>query len=128
MARWAGATVSFDPQRIDRAGIVAAIEAAGYGVATDVPSAASADDGPAAEEALHAAERRSLLTGALASLGIAFLPSLVCGVITALLVYRTGKILQSTQAGLMGATLAWIAPSMAEASVNARGYALATAF
>src|SRR5919106_1746324 len=32
------ATVRYDPARVDRAGIVAAIEAAGYGVATERPA------------------------------------------------------------------------------------------
>jgi P-type Cu+ transporter len=64
------ATVHFDPARIDRAGIVAAIEAAGYDVAAEATGPeARADDGAAAD-AVHAAEQRQLLTGAVASLGI----------------------------------------------------------
>ena len=64
------ATVHYDPARIDRAGIVAAIEAAGYEVAAAAatPSADVDEDGGA--QAAHAAEHRELLTGALASLGI----------------------------------------------------------
>ena len=62
------ATVRFDPERIDRAGIVATIEASGYEVA---PAASTAGDaGEAADLAAHAAERRELLGGALVSLAI----------------------------------------------------------
>jgi P-type Cu+ transporter len=61
------ATVRFDPARIDRSGIVATIEAAGYDVAHE---AAGVEELADADEAAHAAERRSLLTQALASLGI----------------------------------------------------------
>jgi len=61
------ATVRFDPARIDRGGIVAAIEAAGYEVAAET---AATEDQTDASESAHAAERRTLLTQALASLGI----------------------------------------------------------
>ncbi len=60
------ATVRFDPAVIDRTGIVAAIEAAGYEVGRD---AAAADDVDAAEIEREA-ERRELLFQALASLAI----------------------------------------------------------
>jgi len=62
------ATVRFDPGLIDRAGIVATIEASGYDVgreATDAPGADAAE----AADAARAAERRELLLGAIASLG-----------------------------------------------------------
>jgi P-type Cu+ transporter len=62
------ATVRFDPAMIDRTGIVAAIEAAGYEVGREAV-AGSATDVDAAE-AEHAAERRELLFQALASLAI----------------------------------------------------------
>jgi len=65
------ATVQYDPARIDRGGLVAAIEAAGYGVGID--RAAEAADAGAAEEAdarARAAERRELLWSALAATGI----------------------------------------------------------
>src|SRR6476661_6121943 len=56
------ATVHFDPRRIDRSGIVAAIEAAGYEVAAPVAGgAAAADEAELAREA----ERRALLRDAL---------------------------------------------------------------
>ncbi len=63
------ATVRFDPARIDRTGIVAAIEAAGYEVA---PQAEAVDAGSAtdAEDRLRAADRRVLLRDALAATGI----------------------------------------------------------
>jgi P-type Cu+ transporter len=61
------ATVRFDRARIDRAGIVATIEASGYDVA---PEAAAEPGMLEPDEAAHAAERRELLTGTLASLGI----------------------------------------------------------
>ena len=65
------ATVRFDPDRIDRGGIVAAIQAAGYEVASPVASgetgtAADAD----AEERLRATGRRALLRDALMATGI----------------------------------------------------------
>ena len=65
------ATVRYDPARIDRGGIVGAIEAAGYEV---VPQAVDTDDAAAAEDDLEerarAAERRVLLRDALASIAI----------------------------------------------------------
>ena len=60
------ATVRFDPAVIDRTGIVAAIEAAGYEVGRE---AAAAEDVDAAETE-RAAERRELLFQALASLAV----------------------------------------------------------
>ncbi|MFP5342832.1 MAG: heavy metal translocating P-type ATPase [Candidatus Limnocylindria bacterium] len=64
------ATVRFDRARIDRAGIVAAIEAAGYEVAAEAASDTDAAAGEAAEAAAHAAERRELLTGAIISTSV----------------------------------------------------------
>jgi P-type Cu+ transporter len=68
------ATVRFDPALIDRAGIVRTIEAAGYEVAADLPvgatDTAAAEQAEAAEEASRAAERRELITGAVASTAI----------------------------------------------------------
>jgi P-type Cu+ transporter len=62
------ATIRFDPTRIDRSGIVAAIEAAGYEVGREAaPDAGTEVD---AAEAEHAAERRELLFQALGSLAI----------------------------------------------------------
>ena len=67
------ASVRYDPARIDRAGIVAAIEAAGYDVRTDLtagrgasPSAVTRDDADLA----RAAERRGLLRDGVAAIGI----------------------------------------------------------
>jgi Cu+-exporting ATPase len=61
------ATVHFDPARIDRRGIVAAIEAAGYEVTGPALTDAGAmDDG----EAARASERRALLRDALIATGI----------------------------------------------------------
>jgi Cu+-exporting ATPase len=62
------ATVRFDPAMIDRAGIVAAIEAAGYDVGRET-SADVATEVDAAELE-RAAERRELLFSALASLAV----------------------------------------------------------
>ena len=64
------ATVRFDPARIDRTGIVATIEAAGYDVGREAAATAGSDAAVAADEAERAAERRELLTGAIVSLGI----------------------------------------------------------
>ena len=64
------ATVRFDPARIDRTGIVATIESAGYDVGRDPVAAAGSELAVAADEAERAAERRELLTGAIVSLGI----------------------------------------------------------
>jgi Cu+-exporting ATPase len=61
------ATVRFDPARIDRGGIVAAIEAAGYEVAT--PPATAGAEADAADLA-RTAEQRALLRDALAATGI----------------------------------------------------------
>ncbi|MDQ3149828.1 MAG: heavy metal translocating P-type ATPase, partial [Chloroflexota bacterium] len=64
------ATVRFDPALIDRTGIVASIEAAGYEVGRETDAAVGSQEADAADEAAHAAERRELLTGAIVSLGI----------------------------------------------------------
>jgi len=64
------ATVRFDPALIDRTGIVASIEAAGYEVGRNANATADAGAAEAADEAERAAERRELLTGAIVSLGI----------------------------------------------------------
>ena len=64
------ATVRFDPALIDRAGIVATIEAAGYDVGRDATATTGGDEAVAADEAERASERRELLTGAIVSLGI----------------------------------------------------------
>ena len=61
------ATVRFDPARIDRRGIVAAIEAAGYEVATPP---ATAEAGTDAADLGRTAEQRALLRDALAATGI----------------------------------------------------------
>ena len=63
------ATVRFDPAVIDRSGIVAAIEAAGYEVGREAAAVDAGADVDAAE-AERAGERRELLTQALASLAI----------------------------------------------------------
>ena len=62
------ATVRFDPTLIDRTGIVAAIEAAGYEVGREAAADAATDVDAAEVE--RAAERRELLFQALASLAI----------------------------------------------------------
>jgi Cu+-exporting ATPase len=64
------ATVRFDPTRIDRSGIVASIEAAGYEVGRETAAAIGPDEAAVADEAERSAERRELLTGAIISLGI----------------------------------------------------------
>jgi Cu+-exporting ATPase len=66
------ATVRFDPGQIDRSGLVAAIEAAGYEVGRDanVDASAGEDEAVAAEERTRAAERRELLWSAVAATGI----------------------------------------------------------
>jgi Cu+-exporting ATPase len=61
------ATVHFDPLRIDRSGIVAAIEAAGYEVAAPVAAGVAAAD---EAEVARATERRALLRDALLATGI----------------------------------------------------------
>jgi len=63
------ATVRFDPALIDRAGIVATIEASGYDVGREATGTPGADAVEAAEEAARVAERRNLLITAIASLG-----------------------------------------------------------
>ncbi len=62
------ATVRFDPALIDRTGIVAAIEAAGYDVGREAAADAATDVDAAEIE--RAAERRELLFQALASLAV----------------------------------------------------------
>jgi Cu+-exporting ATPase len=66
------ATVRFDPAQIDRSGLVAAIEAAGYEVGRDAAIDASGgeDEAVAAEERTRAGERRELLWSAIAATGI----------------------------------------------------------
>ncbi len=63
------ATVRFDPALIDRTGIVAAIEAAGYEVGRDASADGVAAEAAEDEGSARAAERRELLTGAIASVG-----------------------------------------------------------
>ncbi len=63
------ATVRFDPGRIDRAGIVATIESAGYEVAPDRSASRDATVDEADDERERAAERAELLRGAIISLG-----------------------------------------------------------
>ncbi len=64
------ATVRFDPELIDRSGIVAAIHAAGYDVAHEAVMSQTVDEAEADVDAGRAEERRDLLTGALASLAV----------------------------------------------------------
>jgi len=64
------ATVRFDPGIIDRAGIVATIEAAGYEVAADRSASTDAAADEARDEEERNAERRNLLIGALVSLAV----------------------------------------------------------
>jgi Cu+-exporting ATPase len=66
------ATVRFDPEQIDRSGLVAAIEAAGYEVGRDanVDASTGEDEAVAAEERTRAGERRELLWSAVAATGI----------------------------------------------------------
>ena len=61
------ATVRFDPAVIDRSGIAAAIEAAGYEVGRETVGTQTAAEAEATGEATHSAERRGLLTGAIVS-------------------------------------------------------------
>ncbi len=63
------ATVHFDPRRIDRGGIVEAIEAAGYDVAAE-PAAATGATGVDEADAARATERRALLRDALLATGV----------------------------------------------------------
>ena len=58
------ATVHYDPRRIDRGGLVAAIEAAGYDVAAE-PSSGAVTTGVDEADAARATERRALLRDAL---------------------------------------------------------------
>jgi Cu+-exporting ATPase len=65
------ATVRFHPGRIDRAGLVATIEAAGYEVAAERGDAsADAAEADAHDEQVRAAERRDLLTGAIVATAV----------------------------------------------------------
>jgi Cu+-exporting ATPase len=64
------ATVRFDPHRIDRSGIVAAIEAAGYEIGRDAATPAAGIEAEADDAAAHAAERRELLIQAISSLAV----------------------------------------------------------
>ncbi|MBW3613482.1 MAG: heavy metal translocating P-type ATPase [Chloroflexi bacterium] len=67
------ATVDFDPALVDRAGIVAAIEAAGYEVGreTGADTAAGTEaEEVELEEAARERERRELLTGAIVSVSV----------------------------------------------------------
>ena len=61
------ATVHFDPRRIDRSGIVAAIEAAGYEVAAPIDGG---EDASHQAEVARETERRTLLRDALLATGI----------------------------------------------------------
>ena len=53
------------------------------------------------------------------------LPSLICGVGTAYLVYKLGERLGGRELGLLAAVLVWLSFPMVEASANARPYSLA---
>jgi Cu+-exporting ATPase len=64
------ATVHFDPAVIDRAGIVATIESAGYEVGREAGAGETADAADAADATLRQAEQRELLTGALVSVAV----------------------------------------------------------
>jgi Cu+-exporting ATPase len=64
------ATVRFDPALIDRAGIVATIQASGYEVGREATAAGGTSEWEADDAAERAGERRELLTGAVVSLGI----------------------------------------------------------
>src|SRR5574338_1517182 len=65
------ATVVYDPSRVDRAGLAAAIEAAGYEVRREAAAdAESGDQADAADQRALAAERRELLWSAVAATGI----------------------------------------------------------
>lgn len=55
-------------------------------------------------------------------------PSLLCSIAATWFIGRTAAALASVEAGLLAAALAWMAPVMMEASVNARAYAMATMF
>ncbi len=66
------AMVRYDPSRIDRGGLISAVEAAGYDVGREAaPSAAGHEDAAdAVEERARAGERRELLWSAVAATGI----------------------------------------------------------
>jgi Cu+-exporting ATPase len=64
------ATVRFDPAVIDRTGIVATIEAAGYEVGREAAAEASAAEAESAADLERQAEARTLLRQAVASLAI----------------------------------------------------------
>jgi Cu+-exporting ATPase len=65
------ASVRYDPSRIDRSGLVAAVEAAGYQVGREAASAEDrGDEAHGAAEGARAAERRELLWSAMAATGI----------------------------------------------------------
>jgi Cu+-exporting ATPase len=64
------ATVRFHPDVIDRSGIVAAIQAAGYEIAPERLASQPAEVADGEADAARAAERRELLVGAVASLAI----------------------------------------------------------
>jgi Cu+-exporting ATPase len=64
------ATVRFDPAVIDRTGIVATIEAAGYEVGREAAAEASAAEAESAADLERRAEARTLLRQAVASLAI----------------------------------------------------------
>jgi Cu+-exporting ATPase len=63
------ATVQYDPRRIDRAGIVGAIEAAGYEVVA-APATADPESAIDAEERIRSDTRQALLRDALTATGI----------------------------------------------------------
>jgi Cu+-exporting ATPase len=67
------ATVHFDPAVIDRSGIVAAIESAGYEVGREAGANETAEQVDAVEAAERATEQRELLTGAVVSVGVGVL-------------------------------------------------------
>ncbi len=65
------ATVRFDPALVDRTGIVAAIEAAGYEVGRESTSdETTSDEAADREEGARTVERRELFTGAVVSVGV----------------------------------------------------------
>ena len=67
------ATVQFDPAVIDRSGIVAAIESAGYEVGREAGANETAEQADAVEAAERATEQRELLTGAIVSVSVGVL-------------------------------------------------------
>jgi P-type Cu+ transporter len=64
------ATVHYDPARIDRGGLVAAVEAAGYGVGVERGVAVTGADADDADLRARAEERRALLVSAIAATAI----------------------------------------------------------